>query len=106
MPPSSGFQSYTGPPGSTRSSTGLADLSWNSTLFDNLGGPAGAQAGAQAASKGRALMCVEGCAQGGQGGKPFGGVMTLLTSASQVLSCHVQPSGDCTVFKPLTEQQQ
>ena len=38
QPPSSGFQTYTAPAGSTHSSTSLADMKWNSSLFDNLGG--------------------------------------------------------------------
>ena len=94
----SGFQIYNAPTRLTPSSTSLADMSWNSSLFDNLSGQAGGQAGA--------LAGVEGGAQGSQGGAHFGGIMTQLTSASKVLSCHVQPSEDCTLFKPPMGQQQ
>ena len=85
------------PPGSTRSSTGLADMSWTSSLFDNLGGQA-SQAGAEGGA--------EGVAEGGaQSGSHFGGIMTQLPCASKPLSCHVQHSEECTVFKPLMGQQ-
>ena len=79
--------------GLTRFSTSLADLSWNSSLFYKLGGQAGAQAGAPSGVQGAY-------------GSHLGGIMTQLTSTSEVLSCCVQLRADCTVFKPLMGHQQ